>query len=105
MDVPPNLTLIAEVMKKEKELFWRRNEHLHDDQRQLFWTAHIAEFTSLLGDTIPIEPLNSQVATAQPKPEQQPAAMTQWTHPTLMPNSSVIAQQPQSLAYWRLTLV
>ena len=105
MDQPPNLTLMAEVMKKEKNLFWMRNQHLPDDQRQLLWTAHTAEFTSLLGHITPIEPSKPQVDVAEPELEQQSAAMTQWTHPTLIPDPSVIAHRPQYLACWRLTLV
>ena len=99
MDVPPNLTLMADVMKEEKKLFWMRNQDLPEKQRQLLWTAHTAELTSLLGHITSIEPSNPQVDVAEPKLEQQSAAMTQWNHPALIPDPSVIAHRPQYLAY------
>ena len=57
MAVPPNLTIMANAMKMEKEIFWLHHRRLPEDERQRQWTAHTAELTSALAAAAPTEPL------------------------------------------------
>ena len=57
MALPPNLAIMANAMKMEKEIFWLNNRRLPEDERQRQWTAHTAELTSALGVAAPTEPL------------------------------------------------
>ena len=71
MAVPPNLTLLANAMKMEKEIFWWDNRHLQEDERQRQWTAHTAELTSALGAAAPTEPLELEDGIESPNSKKQ----------------------------------
>lgn len=88
MAAPPNLTLLANAMKMEKEIFWIDNRHLPADERQRRWTAHTAELTSALGAAAPTKPLDLHGDDIDLKMEQQDANAK---HTVLKNNRSVMA--------------
>ena len=87
MAAPPNLTLLANAMKMEKEIFWIDNRHLPADERQRRWTAHTAELTSALGAAAPTKPLDLHGDDIDLKMEQDANVK----HTVLTNNRSVMA--------------
>ena len=87
MAVPPNLAILANAMKMEKEIFWWNNRHLPEDERQRQWTAHTAELTSALGAAAPTEPLELGDDVASLNPKKQPDAVP-FLKPTVLTQNS-----------------
>ena len=87
MAVPPNLTLMANAMKMEKEIFWLHNRHLEEDERQRQWTAHTAELASALGAAAPTEPLEltDDIASLNSKKQHDPVPFLK---PTVLTQNS-----------------
>ncbi len=49
MAAASNLTLLMKVFEQEKELFWRNNASLNEEERQRRWSAETGNLRSLLG--------------------------------------------------------
>ncbi|KAL8772296.1 MAG: hypothetical protein Q9209_002508 [Squamulea sp. 1 TL-2023] len=49
MAAASNLTLLMTVFEQEKELFWRNNASLNEEERQRRWSAETGKLRSLLG--------------------------------------------------------
>ncbi|KAL8916957.1 MAG: hypothetical protein Q9172_006041 [Xanthocarpia lactea] len=49
MAAASNLTLLMKVFQQEKELFWRNNASLNEEERQRRWSAETGNLRSLLG--------------------------------------------------------
>lgn len=103
MALPPSLTLMANAMKYEKEIFWIHHKDLSDDERQRRWTVHTAELTSLL-EKAPVESLDFEVGVADQTQRQQHAAVNLPVQLPLTQPHSVMATTPL-MAFRRLTLV
>lgn len=74
MAISPNLTLLANAMKMEKEIFWIANRNLPANERERRWTAHTAELTSVLGAAAPIESLVIEEELNDSKAQQKQQA-------------------------------
>lgn len=53
MAATSNLTLLLKVIEQEKELFWRNNAGVTDEERQQMWAAETDRFRPLLGTMPP----------------------------------------------------
>lgn len=49
MGAESNLTLLMKVFEQEKELFWRNNASLDEEELQRRWSAETGNIRSLLG--------------------------------------------------------
>lgn len=49
MAAESNLTLLLKVFEQEKELFWRSNASLDEEELQRRWSAETGNIRSLLG--------------------------------------------------------
>ncbi|KAL8643762.1 MAG: hypothetical protein Q9226_008137 [Calogaya cf. arnoldii] len=65
MATESNLTLLAKVFEQEKELFWRNNASLDDEELQQRWSAKTGNIRSLLGAP-QIDPTTAKGTILQP---------------------------------------
>ncbi|KAL8949031.1 MAG: hypothetical protein Q9222_004827 [Ikaeria aurantiellina] len=76
MATTSNLTLLMKVFEQEKELFWRNNATLTEEELQQRWSAETGKFHSLLGSVAPDSTSSSTTTTITQSKSQQPVPKT-----------------------------
>ncbi|KAL8712479.1 MAG: hypothetical protein Q9220_003327 [cf. Caloplaca sp. 1 TL-2023] len=76
MATTSNLTLLMKVFEQEKELFWRNNATLTEEELQQRWSAETDKFHSVLGSVVPDSTSTSSSSTIVQSKSQQPRSTT-----------------------------